>query len=121
MNDTHDSADCAVDFSRLREITGNDEQMFNEICQQYVDQAEQVLNELEAAIEDEDHVRVSQLAHKLAGSSAMCGMDAIVSPLQALEHLQPYDGAEAIGLLRTAAQQLERIRAALNPSDSPQN
>ena len=69
MTDTHDP-ECAVDFDRLREITCGDEQIFKEICGQYINQAEQILNELDAAIEDEDQVRVSHLAHKLAGSSA---------------------------------------------------
>ena len=120
MNDTHDP-DCAVDFARLREITGNDEQLCSDISRQYLDQAEQILVEIESAIEDEDQVRVSQLAHKLAGSSAMCGMDGIVQPLQSLENLQPYVNSEAVELLRTATQQLETIRSTLANAASPQN
>ena len=120
MNDTHDP-DCAVDFDRLREITCGDEQLFAEISGQYVAQAEEILTEIEAAIEDEDHVRVSQLAHKLAGSSATCGMNAVVDSLQQLENLQPYVNSEAVALLRTATGQLELIRTTLANPASPQN
>ena len=120
MNDTHDP-ECAVDFARLREVTGDDEQLQRDITDQYLAQAEQILVEIEAAIEDEDQVRVSQLAHKLAGSSAMCGMEAILASLESLESLQPYVNSEALELLRTATQQLERIRHTLNQPTSPQN
>lgn len=117
MNDTND-ANCAVDFARLREITGNDEALLKEISDQYLDQAELILTEIEAAIENDDHVQVSQLAHKLVGSSATCGMNGIVASLQKLEILQPYVSSIAIELLRTACHQLQQIRSSLSNNGS---
>ncbi len=120
MNDTHDQ-DCAVDFTRLREVTGNDEQLFADIIAQYLAQAEQTLVELEAAVEDEDQVRASQFAHKLAGSSATCGMNAIVGPLQSLENLQPYVNSEAVKLVQECRLQFERVQTALSQAPSSEN
>ena len=120
MNDNQ-NPECSVDLDRLREVTCGDQQLLQDICGQYVVQADQIINELDAAIEDEDQVRVRQLAHKLAGSSATCGMNAVVGPLQRLEILQPYVNSEAVDLLRESSNQLERIRTALANSASPQN
>ena len=113
MNDNQ-NPECSVDLDRLREVTCGDQQLLQDICGQYVDQADQIINELDAAIEDEDQVRVRHLAHKLAGSSATCGMNAVVKPLQALENLQPYVNSEALELLRHISRQMELIRTEIS-------
>ena len=107
----------AVDFERLREVTGSDEELFREISQQYLDQAVEILDDMESAIHAGQHDEICKLAHKLAGSSATCGMVAIVAPLRAIEALKANQVSQAITLHQISRQQLMRIRQTLaNPA-----
>jgi two-component system sensor histidine kinase/response regulator len=107
-------AETPVDFSRLNEITGNNPDMLRQISHDYLEQAEEILTRLVVAIERGSARDVHQLAHKLCGSSASCGMRAIVPPLARLEQLGKSSHlAEATSYQLDAAHQLARIRRSL--------
>ncbi|HEX5790926.1 MAG TPA: response regulator [Luteolibacter sp.] len=109
-------AEPAVDFERLREVTGDDPGLLQEISRQYLEQAEEILDEMEDAIHCGDHDRISKLAHKLAGSSATCGMVGVVAQLRAIEALKSNQIAPVVALHQQCKMGLMRIRQALeNP------
>lgn len=110
----------AVDFDRLAEVTANDPQLLREIANQYLEQAEEILAEMEDCIQRSDHVSLRQLAHKLVGSSATCGMTAIIDPLRSMEHLEDERAAEFPPLRSEARNQLQRIRNSLERGEHPQ-
>lgn len=56
-----------------------------ELVDLYFAQATETLVELRKAIMANRPEVVDQLAHKLAGSSAVCGANAVIGPLRALE------------------------------------
>ena len=110
----------AVDIKRLHEITGDNEELFSEISQQYLVQAEEILSDMDKAIHTGNHDETCKLAHKLAGSSATCGMIAIVEPLRSLECLNSNQTSEALLLHHQAVFQLSRIREFLtHPNQEP--
>jgi HPt (histidine-containing phosphotransfer) domain-containing protein len=67
-----------------------------ELLDLYLAQADEIMAQLRTAIEAGAVSQVRDLAHKLAGSSAVCGVNAMVQPLRALEH-QACDGQVADG------------------------
>jgi HPt (histidine-containing phosphotransfer) domain-containing protein len=56
-----------------------------ELLDEYFVQADEIIAGLRTAIHDQQPNVVNQLAHKLAGSSAVCGLKAVVEPLRILE------------------------------------
>ena len=56
-----------------------------ELMDLYLTQAKEIMADLRTAIAAGRAEDVKQLAHKLAGSSAVCGVKTIVPPLRALE------------------------------------
>lgn len=88
--------------------------MFREIAREYLDQAEEILALMRLALEKSDVPEMQRLAHKLGGSSATCGMVAIVPSLATLERMP--EGVEPVladDLLRQASEQLTDIRCFL--------
>jgi HPt (histidine-containing phosphotransfer) domain-containing protein len=57
-----------------------------ELLDLYLAQADEILGQLKAAIDAGAAADVKELAHKLAGSSAVCGVNVMVQPLRALEY-----------------------------------
>jgi HPt (histidine-containing phosphotransfer) domain-containing protein len=51
----------------------------------YLKQADEIMGGLRTAVQTGAANNVNELAHKLAGSSAVCGVAAMVQPLRALE------------------------------------
>jgi HPt (histidine-containing phosphotransfer) domain-containing protein len=80
----------------------------------YLTQADELLKELQAAIEVGAAEDVKRLAHKLAGSSVVCGVTAMVEPLRALEQ-RGREGqlSDADQLLAQTVQRLEVCRRLL--------
>jgi len=71
-----------VDVERLHEMMGDG---LREIVSLYLDQMDQNLNKLDAAIAQGDYVELELIAHNSAGTSANCGMAAVAIPLRELE------------------------------------
>ena len=77
-----------VDMEIFLEIAGNEERI-PEMARRYTEQARELLEKLQKAITDGSTANVKRLAHKVGGSSAMCGMNAMVVLLRELERLGP--------------------------------
>lgn len=101
----------AIDFDRLNEVCGGDPTEVRDLVMFYLSQAEELVQSLAAAVESNLPEDVQQIAHKLAGSSATCGMAAIVGPLRKLE-TQGKSGALSSPdlLLRQVKFELQRIQ-----------
>jgi len=103
-----------VDMERLSELAGDDESGIRDLATLYLTQTTVQMDELKAAIQSGAVKEVERIAHKSAGASATCGMNAIVPALRELERQGREDalsGADA--LFAQAAKELERIRAFL--------
>jgi HPt (histidine-containing phosphotransfer) domain-containing protein len=86
----------------------------HDLLEMYLAQADEILGELRTAVASGATRDVDQLAHKLAGSSAVCGVTAIIGPLRALEKQASQDelsGADQ--LLAEADEKLELCRRLL--------
>ena len=75
-----------VDLQRLTEVSDGPEEL-RELIELYLQQANQLLDELGTAIRMEKPENVARCAHTLVGASANCGMKAILPPLRVLEKL----------------------------------
>ena len=74
-----------VDMARFHEAMGDSPEEFSEILEVYVLQMSNSLEKLDAALITGDHRAVESIAHNCAGTSANCGMTAVVEPLRELE------------------------------------
>lgn len=81
----------------------------------YLTQAVSLLADLQAAVETNSADALAQAAHKLAGSSVSCGVQAFTGPLRELERLgQANDLAGAAALFDQVRQMFPRVRLFLN-------
>lgn len=76
-----------IDFERLREVSGDDVELMNELMDLYFPQTRELLDSLKTAVDEKNGNAVYQAAHKALGSSVTCGMSAIVVPLRELEEV----------------------------------
>lgn len=103
----------AVDFERLREVTAGDSRLHREISSLYLEQAEAILVEMDECLTRDDLEGLRRLAHKLAGSSATCGMSAMIAPLRAMEALEAGQLNHGAELCEETKKQLLRVRNSL--------
>ena len=75
-----------VDIEGLIELNGGLEGL-EEIIDLYLEQSNQLIEELDAAIRTGSASTLEQCAHKFYGASANCGMTAILPPLRELEKM----------------------------------
>jgi len=108
-------AEPPVDLERLIELAGGDEAGVNELTALYLAQTTEQLQSLKLAVETGALGDIQHIAHKSAGASATCGMNAILPHFRELER-QAYEGklSGAPALLARAGKELERIRTFLN-------
>ncbi|MBI4027235.1 MAG: response regulator [Verrucomicrobia bacterium] len=76
-----------VDMEILNEASGGTKERMKSLIQHYLRHTEGLLKELRSAIQSGDAKGIANLAHKAAGSSAMCGMVIMVAPLRELENI----------------------------------
>ena len=74
-----------LDRESLDEISAADPEGVRELIELYLQQAEDTMTRLQAAIDAGVAQDVDRLAHKLTGSSAVCGVTVMLAPLRALE------------------------------------
>jgi HPt (histidine-containing phosphotransfer) domain-containing protein len=100
-----------VDMEIFLEIAGNEERI-PEMARRYTEQAREHLEKLQKAIAAGIAADVKTLAHKVGGSSAMCGMNAMVVLLRELERMG-YAGqlADAERVFARVEQEFARIKA----------
>jgi CheY-like chemotaxis protein len=103
-----------VDVDRMHEMMGDGPVELDEIVNLYLDQMDQNLHKLSAAVASGNHGEVELIAHNCAGTSANCGMTAVAIPLRELEaagRTGCLDHAPAV--LAQANQLFEQTRACL--------
>jgi HPt (histidine-containing phosphotransfer) domain-containing protein len=101
-----------VDMTRLHEAMGDE--LF-EILDIYLTQMSENLEKLTAAIAAGNTGEVDLIAHKCAGTSANCGMVAVLQPLRELERMgreRCLDGAAA--LARQVVSEFQRVKVFLH-------
>jgi PAS domain S-box-containing protein len=109
------AATAPVDMARLKDLASEDEGELRELVAYYFKQSEAMLAELDQAVASGTVVRVREIAHKLAGSSATCGMAAIVPPLRRMEAESKAGSlAGSPAALREARESHVRMRAFLD-------
>ncbi len=97
-----------VDLAQLRDAADGDPAEMRDLAAIFLEQADEVLPELEAALAAGTAQKVNSLAHMLAGASASCGMIALVPPLRELERMGE------CGKLADAEQYRQRVLTALS-------
>jgi signal transduction histidine kinase/HPt (histidine-containing phosphotransfer) domain-containing protein len=104
-----------VDIERLAEMAGGDEAGIRELIDLYFAQTSNQFEQLRVAVQSNAFEEVERIAHKAAGASATCGMNAVVPALRELER-QGREGrlVEAAMLVTHTVSELERIRTYLN-------
>ena len=76
-----------VDMDRLAEFTSNDADSLAELIALYCQQTAEQLAKIRTSIQRGQTEEVRKVAHSCAGSSATCGMNAIVPTLRELERM----------------------------------
>ena len=96
---SRNAAHTPVDMDRLSEFTSNDPESLTELITLYCQQTAEQLVKLRGAVGKQCAEDVRKIAHSCAGSSATCGMNAIVPTLRELERLSTngsLQGAETL-------------------------
>ncbi len=107
-----------VDLERLREMSSDDPHIQDELIALYLQQADELMPGLHAALQAKAGGEVERLAHKLGGASSTCGMTGIVSSLRELERLGRVGQLpEDDELFTEASRQLRRVRNFLAAQD----
>lgn len=112
-----ENPDSPIDFERLREVCGGDAEMMEEIVELYFSQTAEQMIELKKAIYAQNFDAVFKSAHKIAGSSLTCGMNAIVPSIRELEQYgRNRIGENAEQLFEAAHQAFEQMKTSLEKS-----
>ncbi len=74
-----------VDMDRLLGMVHDEPEELRYVVNMYLSESRQVMDRLWAAVDAADWAQTEALAHRLAGTSATCGMTAMVRPLRELE------------------------------------
>lgn len=80
-----DSEEALLDLELLDENAAIGVDGLRDLIDLYLTKADELLKDLQAAIKVGAADEVKRLAHRLAGSSVVCGVTAMVQPLQVLE------------------------------------
>jgi CheY-like chemotaxis protein len=83
--ETADGGAAPVDMQRLHDVMGDEADEYSEILEEYISHMSESLQKLDAAVSAQNHHEVEFIAHNCAGTSATCGMTAVVGPLRELE------------------------------------
>lgn len=103
-----------LDVDLLDEGFDVDAEGTRELIDMYLAQADETLAGLRQAIEAGEADGVRQLAHRLAGSSAVCGVSGMIGPLRALEQQgRACELSEAGSLMTVIVERLQSCRALL--------
>jgi two-component system sensor histidine kinase/response regulator len=119
-NDEVDGARTAfaappVDLARLHEAMGDDPEEFSEMLEVYLSQMSENLEKLETAVLEQNFHEVELIAHNCCGTSANCGVTAVVAPLRELETAGRENNLTGANKLLTEIKlSFERIREFLN-------
>jgi HPt (histidine-containing phosphotransfer) domain-containing protein len=116
-NDVAEEVSPPVDLARLHEAMGDE---LSDILDIYLMQMSENIEKLAAAIEAGNAGELDLIAHNCAGTSANCGMVAVVEPLRELERMGregSLAGAEALG--RQVVSEFQRVKVFLRDNLVP--
>jgi PAS domain S-box-containing protein len=100
-----------VDMERLMDVASGDTGTMRQLVAMYLEQTPPKMAALEAAIQQGDAKGVKQHAHSVAGTSASCGMTAMVGSMRSLEKMAlEGDLTEAARVFGDGQQQFSRVR-----------
>jgi CheY-like chemotaxis protein/HPt (histidine-containing phosphotransfer) domain-containing protein len=104
-----------IDVGRMRDAMGDEPAEFAEILNLYLESTSNNFAKLETALTCGDRDAIESLAHNCAGTSANCGMSAVVGPLRELE-AAAREGrlSKAPLVFAQAKQEFARIESFLN-------
>jgi PAS domain S-box-containing protein len=104
-----------VDMERLYHAMGTERSELQEILDIYLEQLPLSLEQLRLAIAREDANAVGLLAHNCSGTSANCGMTALVSPFQELERMGRDNNLAGAATVRDkVCSEFERVKVYLD-------
>jgi CheY-like chemotaxis protein len=108
------AASSPVDMERLRDALGDDSEGVSEILTLYLDEMSKSLDRMETAVESSDHDEIESIAHNSSGTSANCGMTAVVASLRELETAgRTRDLTGAAGAVAEAKREFQRVHTYL--------
>ena len=113
-------APAPVDLQRLSQAMGDEPDELHEILDIYLAQMARNLKALDFAITTGDRRSIELIAHTSGGTSANCGMIAVVASLRELETMgrdNQLAGADA--LAATVGREFERIKSFLQENLQP--
>jgi PAS domain S-box-containing protein len=100
-----------VDLKRLYQALGSEPEEFHEILDLYLEHMPQSLEKMRLAIEAGDAGEVHLIAHNGGGTSANCGMTAMVAPLRELERMgREKQLSGAVALRAQVCVEFERVK-----------
>jgi len=104
-----------VDLDRMHGAMGDEPTQFSETLNLYLETMSQNLGQLEAALALGDCNEIESIAHSCAGTSAICGITAVVGPFLELEVAAREGNLSKVpGALARAKQEFERLQVFLN-------
>jgi CheY-like chemotaxis protein len=104
-----------VDMERLRAALGEDQVSVSKVLTLYLNDMSKGLDRMEMALKASDYAEIESIAHSCAGTSAICGMTAVVGPLRELEvAAREGNSINAARAVAQAKQEFERLQAFLN-------
>jgi PAS domain S-box-containing protein len=114
--DTETAADntSPVDMERLRAALGDDPVSVSDVLTLYLNDMSNSLDRMEMAVRSSEYAEIESIAHSCAGTSAICGMTAVVASLRELETAgRTHDLTNAAGTVAEAKRQFQRIQTYL--------
>ncbi|HYU99535.1 MAG TPA: response regulator, partial [Pyrinomonadaceae bacterium] len=100
-----------VDLNQFYQALGSEPEEFNEILDLYLEHMPLSLEKLRLAIEAGDVSEVHMIAHNGGGTSANCGMTAMVAPLRELERMgREKQLSGAVALRAQVCMEFERVK-----------
>lgn len=85
-----------VDVDRLLDVSDHHRDNLLELVELYLEQTKIQVQQLKAAVLSDSEDEAKRIAHSCAGSSAACGMTAMMGPLRVLERLAPEGNSERV-------------------------
>jgi HPt (histidine-containing phosphotransfer) domain-containing protein len=106
---------AAFDLELALKRCFNSHKMAGEMIDYFFAEADRLLPQMRAALQQGDLVEVGQLAHRLKGTAMYLGAEPARDAAQAVEKFewQPSEGAEAEEAIRALEQQCEVLKAVL--------
>ncbi len=114
VNSSVEQVSPPVNIEQLRDVSGDGEELMRELVELYLGQMSENIEKLKVAALANEPEELKRIAHTSVGSSATCGMDAVVPMLRELEQTDyanlPIDAPPVINQVE---EQLKRIKAFL--------